>query len=323
MLTQAGDLRDRRTGRRPRPVRVVDHLASQGSLTYDRRSRMLYAVNAGSNTDHRSSPCSGDHLTRTEVISSGGSFPVSVTTHGHLVYVLNALDGGSIQGYYRLGHRLREIPRWHRALGLPVGEPQFTHTPGQVTFTPNGSKLVVTTKAGGQQRRRVQAWVCSGVRRRHRSSASWDRTYPSPVTFDRAGRLLRHLGRSPTRLRPSRSRPSGILDPVRRRWLPDKRRPAGSCATACIPLRIERWKRQPVRRLGRRRTARSALLGTTATDAGTVDAAASHRRAVHLRADGCGWHRRREFRANADGSLTAIGSVTVPGAVGGEGIVAL
>jgi len=29
---------------------VVDHLASQGSLTYDRRHSELYAVNAGSNT---------------------------------------------------------------------------------------------------------------------------------------------------------------------------------------------------------------------------------------------------------------------------------
>src|SRR5664279_4203271 len=29
---------------------AVDHLASQGSLTYDRRHRELYAVNAGSNT---------------------------------------------------------------------------------------------------------------------------------------------------------------------------------------------------------------------------------------------------------------------------------
>jgi hypothetical protein len=42
-----------------------------------------------------------------------------------------------------------------------------------------------------------------------------------------------------------------------------------------------------------------ALLGTVATDSGTVDAAAS-----------------------SDGTLTRVGSVTVPGAVGGEGVVA-
>ena len=42
-----------------------------------------------------------------------------------------------------------------------------------------------------------------------------------------------------------------------------------------------------------------ALLGTVATDSGTVDAAAS-----------------------SDATLTRVGSVTVPRAVGGEGIVA-
>jgi hypothetical protein len=42
-----------------------------------------------------------------------------------------------------------------------------------------------------------------------------------------------------------------------------------------------------------------ALLGTVATDSGTVDAA-----------------------AGSDGTLTRVGSVTVPGAVDGEGIVA-
>jgi hypothetical protein len=42
-----------------------------------------------------------------------------------------------------------------------------------------------------------------------------------------------------------------------------------------------------------------ALLGTVATDSGTVDAAAS-----------------------SDGTLTRVGSVTVPGAVGSDGIVA-
>lgn len=64
------------------------------------------------------------------------------------------------------------------------------------------------------------------------------------------------------------------------------------------------------------------LLGTTATDAGTVDAAASHDgQFVYVQAGAAGLV--DEYRANPDGSLTAIGSVTVPGAVGGEGIVAL
>jgi 6-phosphogluconolactonase (cycloisomerase 2 family) len=64
------------------------------------------------------------------------------------------------------------------------------------------------------------------------------------------------------------------------------------------------------------------LLGTTATDDGTVDAAASaDGQFVYVQAGSAGIV--DEYRADADGSLTAVGSVTVPGAVGGEGIVAL
>jgi hypothetical protein len=41
----------------------------------------------------------GDRLARRQVLSSGGTFPVSVAVHGDLVYVLNALGGGRLQGY--------------------------------------------------------------------------------------------------------------------------------------------------------------------------------------------------------------------------------
>jgi hypothetical protein len=63
------------------------------------------------------------------------------------------------------------------------------------------------------------------------------------------------------------------------------------------------------------------LLGQTATDPGTVDAAASPGgRYLYVQTGGNGVV--DEFAVGAGGVLTAIGSVTVPGAVGGEGIVA-
>src|SRR6266568_3918767 len=68
---------------------VVEHLASQGSLALDPDGGRLYAVNAGSNTI-TAFTVDGDHLDRRQVISSGGDFPVSITVHGNLVYVLNA-----------------------------------------------------------------------------------------------------------------------------------------------------------------------------------------------------------------------------------------
>src|ERR1700722_11482627 len=77
---------------------AVDHLASQGSLTYDQRNNLLYAVNAGSNSVSVFSVW-GDQLTLRQVVNSGGSFPVSVAVHGNLVYALNAENGGTVQGY--------------------------------------------------------------------------------------------------------------------------------------------------------------------------------------------------------------------------------
>jgi DNA-binding beta-propeller fold protein YncE len=127
---------------------AVDDLASQGSLTYDRAHGLLYAVNAGSNTVTVFA-ASGDHLSRLQVISSDGTFPVSVTVHGNLVYVLNALKGGSVQGFAVTDGRLRHIEGSRRPLHLPAATPQFTTTPGQVAFSPDGSQLIVTTKANG------------------------------------------------------------------------------------------------------------------------------------------------------------------------------
>src|SRR6185437_4714662 len=82
--------------------------------------------------------------------------PLNATTPTHChpgqdrtVYQKSQL-GGSVQGYRVLGRFLVRIPGSNRALGLdPNATPQFTTTPGQVAFTPDGSQLVVTTKGNG------------------------------------------------------------------------------------------------------------------------------------------------------------------------------
>ena len=128
---------------------VADQLASQGSLTYDPASRLLYAVNSGSDTVTVFA-LQGDRLVRRDVVPSGGSFPVSVAVHGGLVYVLNARGGGSLQGFVEAGGRLVAVPWWHRDLGFdPAATPEFVSTPAEVAFTPDGRRLVVSTKADG------------------------------------------------------------------------------------------------------------------------------------------------------------------------------
>ena len=128
---------------------VVDHLASQGSLSYDpAAARCTRSTRAA--TRCRCSRSRGDRLRLRQVIGSGGTFPVSVAVHGDLVYVLNAENGGSVQGYRICAGRLFPIPGSARPLGLnPTATPQFTNTPGQVAFSPDGTQLIVTTKANG------------------------------------------------------------------------------------------------------------------------------------------------------------------------------
>jgi 6-phosphogluconolactonase (cycloisomerase 2 family) len=84
------------------------------------------------------------------VLASGGQFPASVGSHHDLVYVLNSGGTGIVQGFRVHGHGLSPIPGSARSLGLANGDPpDFLTAPGQVGFTPDGRKLLVTTKASG------------------------------------------------------------------------------------------------------------------------------------------------------------------------------
>jgi 6-phosphogluconolactonase (cycloisomerase 2 family) len=127
-----------------------DPLASQGSLVYDTHHRILIGVNAGSNTVAVLALEDG-RLCLRQVVASGGTFPASVTIHGDLVYVLNAHDAGAITGYRITDGQLCPIDDSTRSLNLtPVtGPTQAPNTPGQVSFTPNGQQLVITTKLNG------------------------------------------------------------------------------------------------------------------------------------------------------------------------------
>jgi 6-phosphogluconolactonase (cycloisomerase 2 family) len=124
-----------------------DPLASQGSLVYDSNHHMLFAVNAGSNTISVLT-LDDDHLCLRQVLSSNGTFPVSLTVHRGLLYVLNAREAGSISGYKIIHHRVSPIPESSRSLNLQAASGP-TQTPAQISFTPDGRHLVITTKANG------------------------------------------------------------------------------------------------------------------------------------------------------------------------------
>lgn len=118
-----------------------DPLQSQGSVALRADNKVLLAVN----------PASGE-LTAFKVtdaglefgskLPSGGFFPVSVTVYQNLVYLVNQLGIPNITGYTVSDTaQLVEITDSQRDLtGGPLA------LPAQVSFTPDGSQLIVTEK---------------------------------------------------------------------------------------------------------------------------------------------------------------------------------
>ncbi|MFJ2676173.1 MULTISPECIES: lactonase family protein [unclassified Streptomyces] len=297
---------------------VVDHLASQGSLTYDSQHKLLYAVNAGSNTVTVFS-VDGDRLHRQQVIESGGVFPVSVTAHGDRVFVLNAREGGSIQGFRLKEGKLHRVAAWHRALRLNTGAaPEFTHTPGQVAFTPEGSQLVVTTKLGGNS---IEIFHLDreGVLSHKPVVDSKPGAQPFGLTFDAQNRLVVADGVEDALLtfRIHKDGRTTLVDAA----------PTGQQATCWVSRTGSHFfasnaGSNTVTRFLQNREARLERLGNTPTGTGTVDSSITpDGRFLYVQTGGAGAV--DAFRIHADGSLTKISTTKVPDGVGGEGIVAL
>jgi DNA-binding beta-propeller fold protein YncE len=296
---------------------VVDHLASQGSLAYDAEHGLLYAVNAGSNTISVFAVI-GDRLALRQTIGSGGTFPVSIAVHDGIVYALNGLAGGSVQGFTVASGNLVAIPGSNRALGLDPSEaPQFTHSPGTIVFSPDGSQLIVTTKASGND---IDVF---GVLAGGDISAApvvnpEPGTVPFAIVFDKHGNLV--LAESAGSLASFQLGSNGVvsqLDAVE----------SGQIATCwVVQARGHFYTSNPgSASLSTFDSSASGalltLLGDTPTDGGTVDAtAAPDGRFIYAQTGAEGIV--DEFAVGAQGALSEIGKVTVPGAIGGEGIVA-
>jgi DNA-binding beta-propeller fold protein YncE len=297
---------------------AVDHLASQGSLAYDTADGLLLAVNAGSDTVSVFGVY-GDVLALRQVIATGGSYPVSVTVHDGVVYVLNALEGGSLQGFLVSGGRLVALAGSHRALGLApaAGAEQFTHTPGTVVFSPDGSQLLVTTKANGEDVD-VFAVAPGGLLSGSPAVDPLPGTVPFAITFDRYGHVV--LAEAAGALADFKLTEGGALEQL-------DAVPSEQAATC--------WVVQARGRFYTSNAGSGSLsafgesfagqvltpLGDTPTDPGTVDAAVTPDGAflyVQTGAEG----NVDEFAVGLHGELSRLGSVTVPGAIGGEGIVA-
>jgi len=296
---------------------VADHLSSQGSLALDRAAGVLVAVNAGSNTIAVFS-VHGDTLRLEQVIGSGGTFPVSVTIRGDLAYVLNAENGGSVQGFRITPGGFVQLPGSNRELGLdPTLTPQFVNTPGQVAFSPDGRQIIVTTKANGNDID-VFAVRADGGLSATPTVNSEPGTVPFGIAFDPAGDLVIANAGTNT-LTTFALKPSGTVTPLATAatgqsatcWVTASRDLlfAGNAGSSSESV----FEDGPAGSL-------TAVGNPVSTDAGTIDSAASPTgRFLYIQTGVSGIV--DEFTVSRAGGLTEIGSVTVPGGGGDEGIV--
>ncbi|MGX1729073.1 lactonase family protein [Streptomyces diastaticus] len=315
-LREQGSYETRGEGGRLRGAEADGHQASQGSLAYDPREGILIAANSGSGTVSVFE-VDGAKLTLRQVTPSGGGFPASIAVHDGVAYVLNAGTGGSVQGFTIDGPRLEPIAGSRRELGLSTdrGPLQYTRTPGQVGFTDDGSRLVVTTKANGS----LQVFDVDDDGLLSAEPVTNDLAPSAPFAFTTGedGRLV-------------------VAD-----------------ATNAVDT-FTLWKDDTVRRvdtadtgeMGTGRIARNGgtvyvshagsdaltayqvdasgrltSLGRTATGAGPTDLAVSPAGDyLYVQTSENGGV--ETYRIGPDGGLTRTGTTTVPDAVGGEGIVA-
>jgi len=122
----------------PPPIGGPNPLDSQNSLISVRDDHLLLAVNAGSN-DISVLAVGRNGLHLIDKVSAGGEFPVSITHHRGLVYVLNSHGTPNITGFF-----LDFTGRLHRLPGSTRQAGDSGSLPAQVAFSPDGDSLIVT-----------------------------------------------------------------------------------------------------------------------------------------------------------------------------------
>jgi 6-phosphogluconolactonase (cycloisomerase 2 family) len=120
----------------------ADPLGSQLSLVLNRDQRLLFAVNAGSNSLSVFAVF-GNQLKLLDTVSSGGVMPVSVAVRHEFVYVLNAGGNPNIAGFRIQPETGHLILMAGSVQNLPGGTASM---PAEVAFRPDGGTLVVTEK---------------------------------------------------------------------------------------------------------------------------------------------------------------------------------
>jgi 6-phosphogluconolactonase len=116
-------------------------LGNQGAIFLSEDNNWLLTVNPGSNSI-ASMKVSGDALQLISTVPSGGIMPVSITMYNGYVYVLNAGGTGNISGFtLQADGTLMALAGSTRPLSTTAS------APAQISFTGNGTAVVITEKA--------------------------------------------------------------------------------------------------------------------------------------------------------------------------------
>lgn len=172
-----------------------DPLGSQSALAVDRERKLLFAVNACSDTVS-TFRIEADGLTLVGQAAAGGNFPVSLARYGDLLYVLNAGGDASINGYaIGMDGKLSPIKSSTRILGVGGKEPPDVFSaPGQIDFSPDGRWLIVIEKGIKHEdlsTHRIHVFAMHGDKPAAMSATTPSRGWlPFSSAFSKEGKLL-------------------------------------------------------------------------------------------------------------------------------------
>ena len=127
------------------PDPATDPLASEGALIMSHGNRFLFAVNAGSN-QISVLKINKSGLQLVDIVSSGGSRPISLELHDDLLYVLNEGGTPNITGF-DVGENGTLTPLAGSTRPLIGGT---SADPAQIGFSHDRELLVVTDKSGNR-----------------------------------------------------------------------------------------------------------------------------------------------------------------------------
>jgi 6-phosphogluconolactonase len=173
----------------------ADPLGSQNSLIVSPDGKWVFAVNAGSNEISSLKVVPGG-LSLADKVSSGGSYPVSLTYGDGLLYVLNAAGQGNITGFkVTKDGLLKPLKGSTRSLDAATpadgSQPQILESPAQVKFSPNGKFLVVTDKGGVSGKGLIDVFkVSDGLPAASPAITQTENPVPFALTFDPFGHLV-------------------------------------------------------------------------------------------------------------------------------------